>query len=123
MKKLAIYKIIFYKDKKGNEPVKEFILKLKKSGEKDKNARINFDKITDYLDVLSKEGLKAGMPYIKHIKGDIWELRPLRNRVFFFSFKGDTFVMLSHFLKKTQETPEAEKDKAEKLMKRFLKGE
>ena len=117
------YKIIFYKDRKGNEPVAEYIRKLKATSEKNKDARINLEKIIEYMNVLKRKGFEAGYPYIKHIKGDIWELRPLRNRIFFFCWSGEAFVMLSHFMKKTQETPKSEKDKAEKIMKRFLNGE
>ena len=73
--------------------------------------------------MLKRKGFEAGFPYIKHIENDIWELRPLRNRMFFFCWNGEAFVMLSHFIKKTQKTPEAEKDKAIKIMKRFLNGE
>ena len=43
---------------------------------------------------------------------DIWELRPGRNRVLFFYHKDDTYVLLHHFLKKTQKTPRREIEKA-----------
>ena len=69
-----MYSVRFYKDKDGNEPVKEY---LKELGTKtDKNSRINFNKIRDYIKTLSEYGTRAGEPYIKHIGGDIWELRP-----------------------------------------------
>ncbi len=115
------YKIIFYKDNKGKSPVKEYMDSLNKTINTNKDSRIKLTKIIEYLDILSVKGFKAGYPYIKHIKGDIWELRPLRDRVFFFCWNGESFVLLSHFVKKTQETPESEKDKAEKIMKKFLK--
>ncbi|MDZ5724784.1 type II toxin-antitoxin system RelE/ParE family toxin [Acetobacterium sp. K1/6] len=38
---------------------------------------------------------------VKHIDGDIWELRPLADRIFFFYWKDNTFVLLHYFHKKT----------------------
>ena len=59
-------------------------------------------------------------PYIKHLDGEIWELRPLKNRIMFFGYDGKQFVLLSHFIKKTQKTPKREIDKAKRLMKDYL---
>ena len=30
--------------------------------------------------MLIENGLALGIPYVKHLEGEIWELRPLRNR-------------------------------------------
>lgn len=109
-----MYQIHFYKDKNGKEPVKEY---LKKLGTKnDKNSRINFNKIRDYIKTLSEYGTRAGEPYIKHLSGEIWELRPLRNRILFFAYDGEKYILLSHFIKKTQKTPKKEIEKAKSLM-------
>lgn len=107
-----MYKVEFYKDKDGKEPVKEYIIKL--SEKNDKNSRINLNKIRDY--VLSEYGIRAGEPYVKHLDGEIWELRPLRNRILFFGYDGNRIILLSHFIKKTQKTPRREIDKAQRLM-------
>ena len=48
----------------------------------------------------------------KHLEEDIWELRPGTNRVLFFYFKDNTFVLLHHFRKKTKKTPRREIEKA-----------
>ena len=76
-----MHKILFYKDPKGNEPVLDFIREL--SRKNDKDSRVNLNKINDYIQMLSKYGTKIGEPYIKHLDGEIWEIRPLRNRIFF----------------------------------------
>lgn len=113
-----MYSVKFYKDKDGNEPVKEFLREL---GEKtDKNSRVNFNKIRDYIKVLGMYGTRAGEPFVKHLSGDIWELRPLRNRILFFGYDGRQFILLSHFIKKTQKTPQREIEAAEKLMKDYI---
>lgn len=76
-----MHKINFYRDKNGNEPVAEYIIEL--ATKKDKDSRIKLNKIRDYIKVLSEYGTQAGEPYVKHLDGDIWELRPLRDRIFF----------------------------------------
>lgn len=59
-------------------------------------------------------GTRAGEPYIKHINGDIWELRPLRDRIFFVAWVNDSFVLLHQFVKKTPKTPKREIKLAQK---------
>lgn len=49
-----MYKIYFYKDKKGNEPVAEYIAKL--AQKKDKDSRIKLTKIRQYIKFLSEKG-------------------------------------------------------------------
>ena len=110
-----MYSIEFYKDKDGNEPVKEYISSLARKNDKD--SRVNLNKIRDYIKTLSEYGTRAGEPYVKHIEGEIWELRPLRNRILFFGYDGNKIILLSHFIKKTQKTPQREIDKAKRLMK------
>lgn len=113
-----MYKVSFYKDQNGKEPVRELLIELSKK--KDKDSRINFNKIRDYIKILSEHGTRAGEPFVKHLEGDIWELRPMRNRILFFAYDGETFVLLSHFVKKTQKTPKSEIEKAKSLMKDYL---
>lgn len=48
----------------------------------------------------------------KHIEDNIWELRPGNNRVFYFFFDNNTFVLLHAFRKKTQKTPRKEIERA-----------
>lgn len=107
-----MYEIHFYKNKNGKEPVKEYISEL--AGRKDKDSRIKLNKIMDYLKVLSEYGTRAGEPYIKHLTGDIWELRPLRDRILFAAWNGSGFVLLHVFLKQTQKTPPREIERAKR---------
>ena len=98
-----MYEILFYRDKKGKQPLLEYLKEL--SLKKDKDSRINFNKINDYIQALSEYGLALNEPYIKHIDGEIWELRPLRNRIFFVVWIDEKFILLHHFTKKTNKTP------------------
>ena len=109
--------ILFFKDKNGREPVKEFIEEL--SLKKDKNSRINFNKISDYIKALSIYGTNIGEPYVKHLDGDIWELRPVRNRILFAAWDGDKFILLHLFIKKTQKTPRKEIETAKRNFNKY----
>ncbi len=106
------YSIYFYKNKQGEEPVRKYLYELAKN--KDKDSRIKLNKIRDYVKILEIYGTRAGEPYIKHIDGDIWELRPLRDRIFFVAWINNSFVLLHQFMKKTQKTPKREIKQAQK---------
>lgn len=110
-----MFDIYFYEDKNGNIPIYDYIKDL--SQRHDKDSRINYNKINDYIEVLSQYGKAAGEPYVKHIEGDIWELRPLKGRIFFASWIGNGFILLHHFVKKTQKTPKRETDQAKRNLK------
>lgn len=116
-----MYRVIFYKDRNGKEPVKEYLKRL--SVRKDKDSRIKLNKIREYIKILSEYGTRAGEPYMKHLVDDLWELRPMDNRILFFAYDGKKFVLLSYFIKKTQKTPLREIAKAVKLMNEYKRGE
>lgn len=63
-KEKLMYNIIFYKDQKGNEEVKDYIISLKIKGTKDSLIKLN--KIQDYLNILMENGTRFGMPFVKH---------------------------------------------------------
>lgn len=116
------YNVHFYRNEQGEEPVRDYLNELVKK--KDKDSRIKLNKIRDYVKILRIYGTRAGEPYVKHIEGDIWELRPLRDRIFFVAWVNNSFVLLHHFMKKTQKTPKREIKQAQKeyadLQKRGL---
>ena len=120
-----MHKIFFYKDKNGREPVWEYLKEL--MSKKDKNSRIKANKINDYIEILGQYGTQAGEPYIKHLDGEIWELRPLRDRILFVGWINGSYVLLHQFTKKTQKTPAREIEKAKReladLIERSVKYE
>ena len=81
-----MYEIYFYRDKNGKELVKEYMAE------------------------------RAGESYIKHLGGDIWELRPLRDRILFAAWDGNGFVLLHVFMKQTKKTPQREIERAERSL-------
>lgn len=112
-----MHEIIFYHDKSGYEPMNAYMEEL--SHKKDKDSRIKYNKIREYIKTLQIYGTTAGEPYIKHLDGEIWELRPLRDRVLFAAWIDNAFVLLHHFMKKTQKTPKREIDKAKRELEDF----
>lgn len=109
---LVLHKVHFYRDRNGKEPVAEYIAAL--AQKKDKDSRIKLNKIRDYIKILSENGTQAGEPFIKHLDGEIWELRPLRDRILFIGWVNGSYVLLHQFVKKTQKTPAREIEKAKR---------
>ena len=108
-----MHEIKFYYDKNGVSDVLNYLKALYEHSKTSKNHRINHDKIAMYLGLLKEHGTFIGEPVVKHIANSIWELRPLQNRIFFFHWKDNKFVLLHHFVKKTRETPKREITKAQ----------
>jgi queuine tRNA-ribosyltransferase len=98
-----MYKIRFYRNADGTSSVVEYIEDLLMRH--DKSSRIKLRKIRDFIRVLIVRGTAAGQPYIKHIDGDIWELRLLRDRIFFVEWYDNQLMLLHQFRKKSQKTP------------------
>lgn len=121
----AMHEIFFYKDRRGRQPVLEYLDELK--SKTDKNSRIKLNKIREHIRALREYGNTIGEPYMKHIDGEIWELRPLRDRIFFVAWDGDSFVLLHTFVKKSQKTPPREIQQAKReyadLMERGIDDE
>ena len=66
-------------------------------------------------------GTRAGLPATKYIDGDIWELRPTRDRILFAYWEDNKFILLHHFVKKTKKTPKKEFQQARRNWMDFLK--
>ena len=107
-----MHKIHYYKTAQGEAPVTEYISEL--DSKDDKDSRIKLNKIRDYIKALSVYGVAIGQPQVKHVEDEIWELRPLRDRIFFVTWVDGGFVLLHHFMKQTQKTPRREIEKAKR---------
>ncbi|MCL2081269.1 MAG: type II toxin-antitoxin system RelE/ParE family toxin [Oscillospiraceae bacterium] len=59
----------------------------------------------------------AANPYGTSLRN--WELRPYSDRILFAALLGDGFVLLHHFVKKTQKTPKSEIEHAKRNLVRF----
>jgi phage-related protein len=114
-----VFEVVFYKNRKGREPVLEYIQELDRR--KDKDSRIKVNKIYDYIEILSRVGTLAGEPYIKHLEGEIWEIRPIRDRICFSPLDDKSFILLHRFMKKTRETPQREINQAKQNLADYRK--
>ena len=112
-----MYTAVFYRDRHGNSEVVDYLDALKASGLTSKTARVNRTKILAHIGALEQYGTRVGMPIVRHVDGDIWELRPIANRTLFFYWKDNQFVLLHHYTKKSQKTPPAEIARAKAEMK------
>lgn len=108
-----MYQIIFYQDSRGTSEVEEYIV--------NKDSHIKLNKIISYMRMLKEQGLSLGTPYIKHFDNDIWELRPLRDRILFAYWDNNKFIILSQFVKRTQKTPKREIEKAKSYLEDYKK--
>ena len=114
-----MYDVEIYETENGKSEVKEYIKELQKKTNKDK--KIKFQKIIAYIRMLKEKGLSLGEPYIKHLDEEIWELRPLRNRILFAACVDNKFVLLTIFMKQTQKTPKKEIEKAKRYLEDYIK--
>ena len=103
-----MFQVEFYEDASGHSDVREFLEELRQQIAKNKDARIQYQQLVMYIELLQRHGTQLSNNIVKLITDDIWELRPGNNRVFFFYFRNDTYVLLHHFRKKSQQTPARE---------------
>ncbi|WP_312700896.1 type II toxin-antitoxin system RelE/ParE family toxin [Sedimentibacter sp.] len=115
-----MYNIEIYEDKNGDSPIADYLEELNKKAKNSKEHRLRLKKIAEYIELLKSYGTRAGLPATKHLDGDIWELRPMNDRILFIYWKDNVFVLLHHFIKKTQKTPQREIDRAKRNLKDFL---
>ena len=107
-----MHSIYFYRNKQGRRPVADYLDEL--AARTDKDSQIKLSKIQEYMNILRQYGTLAGEPYIKHLDGNIWELRPIRDRILFVAWHNGSFVLLHQFMKKTQKMPPKEIEKAKR---------
>lgn len=74
------------------------------------------------FEFISEVGLEnVGYPYVKHVDGDIWEIRVEDKvgwgRCLYTTAPGRRVVLLRHFMKKSNKTPKREIDLAKQRKK------
>jgi len=114
-----LFEVEFYEDSHGRQPVKEVLLELRNKARTSKDMRIQYEKVLASIKALETYGTRVGEPHIKHIDGDIWELRPMSHRILFFYWRDKKFILLHHFVKKTRKIPVREIDRALRNKKDF----
>ena len=103
-----MFAIEIYEDSAGYCEVLEFMESLRTRMSSNKDARIQYQQMVFYIELLKNNGTTLSQNIMKHLEDGIWELRPGNNRVFFFFAKDNTYVLLHHFRKTSQKTPRRE---------------
>ena len=109
-----MYTVEFYETQDGECQVWDFLEGLRIKAASNKDARIQHKQASLYIELLQQNGTHMNENITKHLEDGIWELRPGNNRVFYFFFQDDIFVLLHQFRKKSQKTPKREIEKAKR---------
>ena len=115
-----MYQIEFYETQDGESQIWDFLEDLRKKAATSKDARIQHKQASLYIELLQQNGTRLNENITKHLEDGIWELRPGNNRVFYFFFQDNTFVLLHQFRKKSQKTPKREIEKAKRERDDYL---
>lgn len=107
-----MYEIEFYETEDGKCPIWDFLEALRLKAPTNKDARIQHKQASLYIELLQQNGTHMNAEITKHLDDGIWEIRPGNNRVFYFFYQNDTYVLLHQFRKKSQKTPKREIEKA-----------
>ena len=118
-----MYEIILYEDDNGKCEIADFLRELERKSKSNKDSRVNFNKIVAYFNLLEDMGTRVGEPVTKHLDGEIWELRPLKNRFLYAYYEDNKFIVLHHFVKKTLKTPRKELETAKRKLKEYKERE
>lgn len=115
-----MYKVEFYEKENGESDIWDFLEALRIKSKTSKDARIQYNQIILTIELLAQHGTRQSSDVTKNIRDDIWELRPGKNRILYFYFKNDTFVLLHQFRKKTKKTPPKEIEKAKAIRSDYI---
>ena len=115
-----MYNVEFYETQDGKSQIWEFLEDLRIKSATSKDARIQHKQASLYIELRQQNGTRLNENITKHLEDGIWELRPGNNRVFYFFFQDNTFVLLHQFRKKTQKTPKREIEKTKRERDDYL---
>ncbi len=110
-----VLRVIFYRSEAGVEPVREWLKELKKEDRKAVGEDIK----------TAQFGWPLGMPLIRKIEKDLWEVRSnITDGIArtFFTVEKDTMVLLHGFVKKSQEIPPNELNITRRRLRNILGG-
>lgn len=105
-----MYEVDYYRDERGDCPIATFMDSL------DTKMRV---KLFGRLELLEEYGPLLTMPYARHLRNGIFELRTVFGsnitRLLYFFASERRVIITSGFVKKTQRTPHGEIDRAARL--------
>jgi phage-related protein len=107
-----ILSVVFYRTETDREPVREWIQELAVADRKEIGQDIK----------TAQFGWPLGMPLIRKIEKDLWEVRSrIKGGIarVFFTVEGTTMVLLHGFVKKSQATPQNDLTLARERKKKY----
>jgi phage-related protein len=107
-----ILQVLFFKADTEREPVREWLLSFSKEDMREIGQDIK----------TAQFGWPIGMPLIRKIEKDLWEVRShIRDGIarVFFTVDDDRMILLSGFVKKSQGTPQSELDLARNRKRKY----
>jgi len=115
MNESSRWRVEFYQDARGRRPVEEWLAGLQDP------ARARMRRA---IQLLETYGVQLTMPYARHLRGKVWELRVAAGRrdyrVLYAAVIGRRFILLHGFAKATAKTPAGELELAERRYADFL---
>ena len=114
-----MFYVTIYTDQNGNSELSDQLEELASKATHSKDSRIQYNQIMLEIEKLETYGANSRYVDTKPIQKDIWELRPGNNRILYFYFENNTYVLLHMFRKKSQKTPKLEIEKAFREEKSF----
>jgi len=101
--------IEFYEMESGRKPVEEYVEALSDEVK---------EKVVEAVEHLGDHGLDLGLPLVRPVEGKLYELRVQvkknRTRILYAAVKGQRFLFLHGFTKKTPRTPREDIDLAKR---------
>ena len=92
-----MYRVEFYETEDGDSQIWDFLEDLRLKAAVSKDARIQHKQASLYIELLKQNGTRLNENITKHIEDGIWELRPGNNRVFYFFFRDNIYVLVINF--------------------------
>ena len=106
--------VLFYKDLRGRQPVREWLDELGSRSPAEQGA------VLHHIDLLAEFGVLLGEPYSRQLSGRLRELRAGSWRVTYFADPRRRFILLTSFRKRTRKTDRAQIREADRLMQDWL---
>ena len=89
-----MYRVEFYETEDSDSQIWDFLEDLRLKAAASKDARIQHKQASLYIELLKQNGTRLNENITKHIEDGIWELRPGNNRVFYFFFRDNIYVLV-----------------------------
>ena len=107
-----VFDVVFFETANGNQPARDVIKGLSKNDQKEIGADIR----------VVQNSFPVGLPLVRKLKPDLWEIRSIITNGFFrifLTFLGEKIILLHAIVKKTNKTPPKEIEVAVTRLKEF----